>query len=551
MLPPEEHRPALLYTLPDIQFPTQLNLVEWMIDRHVNDGRGDRRALTFLPADNGPTVDVSYTELQKRTRSIAAGLVRLGVVPGDRVLVGIREHPDAVAAVIACFAVGAVAVPFSTLSRTREIEFIVEDNEPLVSIVDDKLIEQVESLLPGSSTRWVVWGQPAEGCLPFEEMLGEPSDYRQAETTRDSFAIVFYTAGTTGRSKPTGHTHRGLLAAALLQNTFNFEYVDGSDPRPVVTVLGPIGHAFGWLGKVLDPLVAGGAGVLMEAIGPAPLYRALTECSLTDLEGSAPVFKRYLLDEPHGLDLKATGLKRIFSLMHEETTDRRLAEVTGLTPRNMFGMAPLGALVTWVRPGTPMGSCGVPMPGYEMAIVPVDLDESFLPGGLINEVPTGDVGRLALRGPTGITYFNRPELAADEVVHGWTILDDLFIRDEDGHLWFRGRVSGIIKTSGYSVAPIEVEEVLDGHPAIWRAAVIGVPDRDRGETIKAIVQLSDGYRESPELATELQALVRNALAPYKYPRIIEFIDVLPMDPTGKIPYGELRKREELLRQNAS
>lgn len=550
MLPPEEHRPALLYTLPDIQFPAELNLAHWMVDRHVDDGLGDRVAIHFYPADDGPRQEVTYAELQSRVRAIAAGLRRLGVERGDRVLVGTREHPDTAAAVVACFAIGALAVPFSTLTRTREIGFIIEDNEPAVAIVDVKLLDQVEPLLPETTCTWVVWGGERAGLVPFDEVAADSSDFTMVATSRDDWAVVFYTAGTTGRSKPTAHTHRGLLASALLQNTYNFDYEDGSEPRPVVTVMGPIGHAFGWLGKVLHPLVAGGAGVLMEAIGPAPLHHALKECGLTDLEGGASVFKRFLLDDPHDIDLKTTGLQRLFSLMHDETTDRRLEEAFGLTPRNMFGMAPLGALVSWVKPGTPLGSCGVPMPGYEMAIVPVDLDETFLPGGLINELPPGEVGRLALRGPTGITYLNRPELAAQEVVRGWTILDDLFVRDADGCLWFRGRVSGIIKTSGYSVAPIEVEEILDTHPAVWRAAVIGIPDSDRGEAIKAIVQLNEGHEASDELAAELQKLVRDMTAPYKYPRVVEFIDELPMDATGKIPYGLLRKREEELRAAA-
>lgn len=550
MVPAEEHRPALLYTMPETHFPPTLNLVDWMIDRHVEDGRGDRPALFFYPADGGPKVDVTYAELQARVRAVAAGLVRLGVGRGDRVLVGIREHADAVATVVACFAIGAVAVPFSTLSRTREIGFFLEDNEPAVAVVDEKLRDQVEPLLADATCRWVLWGGTADGVVPFDELTSDASTYERAETARDDFAVVFYTAGTTGRSKPTAHAHRGLLASTLTHNRFNLCYEDGSEPRPVLSVMGPIGHAFGWLGKVLHPLVAGGTGVLMEVIGPEPLHRALLECGVTDLEGSAPVFKRFLLDEPHGIDLKALGIKRFFSLNHDDTTNRRLEEVMGLPPLNMFGMAPLGALVTWVEPGTPFGSCGVPMPGYEMAVVPVELDRAFLPGGSINEQPTGEVGRLALRGPTGITYFNRPELAAEEVVRGWTILDDLFVRDEQGYLWFRGRVSGIIKTSGYSVAPIEVEEVLDSHPLVWRAAVIGIPDVDRGEVVKAIVQLNDGVEGSPELVAELQQLVRDTLAPYKYPRVVEFMDVLPMDATGKIPYGELRTREQELREGS-
>lgn len=552
MVPAEEHRPALLYTLPATQFPPALNLIHWMVDRHVNDGRGGRTALIFFPADGGPPLEMTYAEIQQRARAVAAGLRSAGVAHGDRVLIGIREHPDAAASALACFALGAVAVPFSTLSRTREIGFFLEDNEPTVVIVDEKLLDQVEPLVAGSSCRWVLWGDGAEDSFqPFEELAADASAYEQADTHRDDFAIVFYTAGTTGRSKPTAHTHRGLVATALAQNTYNFEYEDGDEPRPVVTAMGPIGHAFGWLAKVLHPLVAGGTGVLMEAIGPDPLHRALKAGILTELEGSAPVFKRFLLDEPHDVDLKATGLRHLFSLMHDETTDRRLQEATGLPPRNMFGMAPLGAIVTWVPTNTPFGSCGVPLPGYEMAVVPVELDQVFLPSGLINEIPTGEIGRLALRGPTGITYFNRPELAAQEVVRGWTILDDLFIRDEDGYLWFRGRVSGIIKTSGYSVAPIEVEEALDGHPAVWRAAVIGIPDSDRGEVVKAIVQLNEGYVGSDELVAELQSLVRDNLTPYKYPRVIEFIDELPMDPTGKIPYGELRAREQALREGGS
>ena len=547
MLPPEEHRPALLYTLPELHFPPTLNLIDWMLDRHIDGGRASTPALFFYPADGSARVDVTYGELQARTRAIAAGLTRLGVGQGDRVLVGIREHADAAATVIACFAIGAVAVPFSTLSRTREIGFFLEDNEPAVAVVDEKLLDQVAPLVDAAVCHWVLWGAAIGGFMPFEELSSDASGYEPATTSRDDFAIVFYTAGTTGRSKPTAHTHRGLLASGLLQNKYNFCYEDGSEPRPVVTVMGPIGHAFGWLGKVLHPLVAGGTSVLMEAIGPEPLHRALKECNLTDLEGSAPVFKRFLLDEPHDIDLKATGIQRLFSLMHDETTDRRLEEAFGLPPQNVFGMAPLGAIVTWAKPGTPFGSCGLPMPGYEFAVVPVVGDQQFLPGGLVNEVPTGEIGRLALRGPTGITYFNRAELAAEEVVRGWTILDDLFLRDEFGYLWFRGRVSGIIKTSGYSVAPVEVEEVLDGHPAVWRAAVIGIPDADRGELIKAIVQLNEGHGGSNELVAELQQLVRDSLTPYKYPRVVEFIDVLPMDPTGKIPYGELRKREEELR----
>lgn len=544
MLPPLDARPALIFTAPEIRFPRCVNLAEWMVDRHVEADRADDVALVQYDDPSGATSTITYGALRDRYRRIAGALDRTGVEPGERVLIGMRESIDAVATMLATFAVGAVGVPFTTMARRNDIAEYMEDLKPSVAVVDASLLDEASTLVSGGP-QWFAVGGQSQGIASFDDLLSSPGRERPATTDRDDWAIVFHTAGTTGRSKPCVHSHRSLLAGAILSNAANLGHHEGPEAsvRPVCCTVGPIGHAYGWLTKVLAPLVAGGTGVVMSTISAEVLHRVLKDDVLTHLFGAASIFKRFLLDQPvDHLDWSSLRLQRIFSLMHEERINNRLWELTGRKPLNVYGAAPLGAIVSGADCGEPFGSLGAPLPGFEVAIVDPTTPSIFDEAGRVADLPDGELGRLALRGPVGTTYLNRPDLAVEEIQAGWTITDDLFTR-VDGFLHFQGRVSGVIKTSGYSVAPGEVEACLCRHPSVERCAVIGVPDMDRTEVVKAFIQTIPGVSADDALTAELQAHVRKELTPYKYPRLVEYMDEIPMDATGKVPYGRLRRRE--------
>ncbi len=516
-LPARELWPEFRFDRPELQYPPRLNAAVELLEATAARFGGDRPCLL------GPDgTRWSYAEVIARVNRVAHALVdELGVVPGNRVLLRAPNMPALAVAWLAVLKAGGVAVASIPLLRPGEIATLVEITRPQVALCDPRFLDDLVAAAPG--LRAVTFGR-ADSELE-SLAAGKPDTFAAADTAADDVAILATTSGTTGRPKATMHFHRDLLAVA---DTFS-QLVIKPQPDDVFTGTPPLAFTFGLGGLLLFPLRAGAATLLIERATPDELADHIAAHGAT-ICSTAPTAYRAMLASGRAAAL--TGLRRAVSAGEHlpASTWRAFHEATGVKLIDGIGSTELlhvfiSAADDDIRPG----STGRPVPGYRAAIV----DDEGAP------VPPGVPGRLAVQGPTGCRYLADPRQAA-YVQNGWNITGDTFVQDEDGYFHFQARSDDMIVSAGYNIAGPEVEEALLAHPAVLECCVVGVPDPQRGQLVKAFVVAAPGTPVDDELVAELQAFAKARIAPYKYPRTIEFIEALPRTSTGKVQRFKLR-----------
>jgi 2-aminobenzoate-CoA ligase len=353
-----------------------------------------------------------------------------------------------------------------------------------------------------------------------------PTDFQPVQTAADDVALLAFTSGTTGRPKATMHFHRDVLANA---DTFS-RHVLKPRPDDVFTGTPPLAFTFGLGGLVVFPLHAGASTLLVEKSTPEQLAKHIADHDVT-VCFTAPTGYRAMIAAGCAPQLRT--LRRAVSAgEHLPTaTWRAFSEATGVRLIDGIGSTEMlhifiASAEDEIRPG----STGRPVPGYVAAV----LDGAGQP------VPDGQIGRLAVKGPTGCRYLDDPR-QRDYVQHGWNITGDTFLRDEDGYFWYQARSDDMIISSGYNIAGPEVESALLAHSEVVECGVVGAPDPARGQIVKAYVVLADGVQPSEAKVAELQNFVKGQIAPYKYPRALEFVTELPRTSTGKLQRFRLRE----------
>jgi 2-aminobenzoate-CoA ligase len=506
-LPPAEQWPELTFDLPELQYPDRLNCATALLDEVAARLGGDRPC---LHQPGRPTW--SYGDLLAAANRIASVLVDdLGIVPGNRVLLRGPNNQWLSAAWFAVLKVGAVLVTTMPLLRTGELETIHEIAHLDAALVDHRFLDAVEPLgVPTIAFGDEAWDQ---------RLADKPSTFENVETSSDDVCMLAFTSGTTGRPKATMHFHRDVMSIC---ETFSRHVLQpGADD--VFTGTPPYAFTFGLGGVLLFPLHAGASTLLVEKATPVELADMMDEHGVTVCFTAPTAYKAML----------AAG-KRVPSLRKAVSAGEHLPKATWEAFRDATGVEIIDGIGSTemlhifisasgadIRPG----STGRAVPGYAATIV----DE------LGRELPAGESGRLAVRGPTGCRYLDDPRQAA-YVVNGWNLTGDTFVRDDDGYFWYQARSDDMIISSGYNIAAPEVEEALLKHPLVAECAVVGVPDEARGHVVKAYV-VSAG----PVTPTELQDFVKAEIAPYKYPREIEFVTELPKTATGKLQRFRLRQ----------
>jgi 2-aminobenzoate-CoA ligase len=520
-LPPESEWPVFSFGLPRLQWPDRFNCVEWLLDEALGQIDPGKPAILFRD-------EVwSYAELSEQTNRICHVLVEdLGIVPGNRVLLRGISSPTLFALWLAVIKVGAIAVCTMPLLRSRELREIAQKAQIRLAICQDELVGELEPLL-GNSTldRLVAYGKQA---TELERLArGKSNRFAAVPTSQDDVCLLAFTSGTTGKPKATMHFHRDVAAMC---ETFAAHML-AANADAIFTGTPPIAFTFGLGAVLVFPLYFRAATAIAEASTPAALGEAIQRFRATHVFTSPTAYKA-LASRFEEFDL--SGMKvcvaagealseSISNLWHERSGIRIVDGIGGTEMMHIF----MSAATDSIRPG----STGKPVPGYEVEL----FDDQLQP------IQGPATGRLGVRGPTGCRYLSDSR-QHDFVKNGWNMTGDLYRRDTEGYYWYVSRADDMIVSGGYNIAGPEIEAALCEHPAVQECAVIGWPDGERGQIVKAFVVVKPGVQTGPELVQVLQEHVKRTLAPYKYPRAVQFVDSLPKTASGKLQRSALRPK---------
>jgi 2-aminobenzoate-CoA ligase len=523
-LPPRALWPRMSYSgLPELAYPRRLNAAATLLDERIRSGDAGRTAILF------PGGRWSYEELSAAVDRVARVLVEdLGVVPGNRVLLRGPNSPLLAACWLAVVKAGGVVVCTMPMLRARELAYIAAKARIRLALTDGRVAADCEAAFRGQEGARVVHFQGDAGDGSLEALMrGKPAGFQACDTAADDVAAILFTSGTTGEAKGTLHFHRDLLA---ITDCFP-RYVLQPTPDDVFCGSPSLAFAYGLGGLLLFPLRFGAAALLLPQSTPPDLLQGIQDHRAT-ICFTVPTAYRAMCGLVEGYDV--SSLRQCVSAGETlpPATFEAWRRATGLRILDGLGSTEMLNHVVSAAPeeGLRPGSTGKAVPGYEARVV----DEHG------EEVPPGTVGRLAVRGPTGCRYLADPERQRLYVQDGWNLTGDAFLRDADGYFWYQARADDLIVTAGHNVSGPEVENVLLEHPKVKECGVVAVPDDARGQVVKAFVVLNPGAAASQETVRELQEHVKAQIAPYKYPRQIEFVASLPRTETGKLQRFRLR-----------
>ena len=526
-LPPPELQPEFLFELPSLQFPPLLNCASELLDRRVAGGDGDR---VCLHAPGG--LRWTYRELLAKANRIANVLVReLGIVPGNRVLLRGPNSPMMIACWFAVIKAGAIAVTTMPLLRAKELGQILDKARVTHALCTHALRGELDEAV--ASRPFVAhlrtFDDPSGAGLE-ADLARQPEHFGDVATAADDTCILAFTSGTTGQPKATMHFHRDLVAACRCWPA----HVLRPTPDDVFIGSPPLAFSFALGGLVLFPMSVGASTVLLEQAAPPQLLDAIPEFGATILF-TAPTSYRAMAEGARARRLGAAqggplrkcvsageALPAATRALWKEATGIELIDGIGAT--EMFHIF-ISADEDHARPG----ATGTVVPGYRARVV----------GDDGRELPPGTVGRLAVQGPTGCRYLDDPRQRG-YVEDGWNYTGDAYYMDADGYFHYQSRLDDMIVSAGYNIGAPEVEDALLLHPAVAECAVVGVPDDERGQIVKAFVVPRAGHEPGQALVRELQDFVKRTIAPYKYPRAIAFRESLPRTETGKLQRFRLR-----------
>lgn len=522
-LPPKDQWPDFL--LEDFPYPERLNVGVALTGAMVEKGFGDHIALI------GNGRQRTYKELDDWTNRLAHALVEdYGVKPGNRVLIRSANNPAMVACWLAATKAGAVVVNTMPLLRAGELSQIVDIAEVEFALCDHRMMDEIVAC--GKTSKFLKTIVSFDGTANHDAeldrvALGKPVKFDAVRTGRDDVALLGFTSGTTGKPKATMHFHRDLL---IIADGYAREVL-GVTPDDVFVGSPPLAFTFGLGGLAVFPLRFGATATLLEEASPPNMIEIIETYKATICFTAPTAYRVMMRAMDEGADL--SSLRCAVSAgetLPAPVYDEWLAK-TGKPMLDGIGATEMLHIFVTNRFGDSKAACtGRPVSGYEARIV----DDNMV------DLPDGEPGRLAVRGPTGCRYLN-DERQKIYVRDGWNITGDTFVRDADGYYHFAARNDDMIISSGYNIAGPEVEAALLRHPFVVECGVIGAPDEERGAIVEAHVVLEDGIAEDANTIKTLQDHVKATIAPYKYPRRIKFIKTLPKTQTGKVQRFRLRE----------
>jgi 2-aminobenzoate-CoA ligase len=520
-LPPPDQWPDLVQS-PDTQYPERLNAAVELLDRNVERGFGERIALRTDAAT------LTYAELRALVNRIAHVMrERMGLVPGNRVLLRGTNNPMMAACLLATIKAGLVAVPTMPLLRAKDLAPVVDKAKVSAVLCDLSLRDEIDALRreTPSLTQAMFFNGSGQPDAIETHLPAMPADFVACDTAQDDVALIAFTSGTTGTPKGTMHFHRDIVAMCDLFP----RHVLHPQPDDIFCGTPPLAFTFGLGGMLCFALRVGASVLLIERGTPESLLAAIQRHRAT-IVFTAPTFYRQMAPLASRFDL--ASLKKSVSAGEAlpDATRQLWKEATGIEMTDGIGSTEMIHIFISSPPEqVRRGAIGKVVPGYQARIVDDEM----------NELPVGSVGKLAVKGPTGCRYL-ADERQRQYVKQGWNLPGDTFTMDADGYFHYQARSDDMIVSGGYNIAGPEVEAALMLHEAVAECGVVGVPDAERGHIVKAFVVLAPGYSGDAAMATSLQDFVKQTIAPYKYPRAIEFRESLPRTETGKLQRFRLR-----------
>jgi 2-aminobenzoate-CoA ligase len=520
-LPPRAQWPELIFELPELQYPARLNCATELLDKPVTRGHGHRIALR---SEDG---ECSYTQLFTQANRLANVLVReMGLKPGNRVLLRGPNNPMMAACWFAVMKAGGVCVATMPLLRAKELTDIIRKADISHALCDKRLEGELKKAQDDCPSLKEVryWYDDGADSLDNASMR-QPLWFTNVATAAEDVALIAFTSGTTGAPKGTMHFHRDVIAMC---DCF---------PRSILAVhkddifcgTPPIAFTFGLGGILCFPMRFGASTVLAEKHTPQTLLETIDRFQ-ANVCFTAPTMYRQMAAIAKDYSLKS--LKKCVSAGEAlpDATRQLFKEATGIEIIDGIGSTEMiHIFISHTPEKVRRGATGYAIPGYRAAV----LNEQF------EACKPGEVGRLAIKGPTGCRYL-ADERQKKYVQNGWNLTGDAYSMDADGYFFYHSRTDDMIVSAGYNIAGPEVEGVLLAHPAVAECAVVGAPDAERGTIVKAFVVLKPANEKNEEMKKILQDHVKSTIAPYKYPRAVEFVDALPRTETGKLQRFKLR-----------
>jgi len=528
------------YTSPaEFPVPDKLNLAEFLLDRHVKEGRGDQAAILF-----GDT-KLTYKELMAMANKVANVLKSLGVESQDRVGIRMTNAPEAVAINFGIMKIGAIPVPVSPLWAKEEVAFVLNNSEFKVFVVSFPLMQPVED----SKHEWqfptkvvVVGGKPedaeAKGNVSFAKAMATASDqFTNAMMDPYDIGVILFTSGTTGQPKGCVHFVREVYLESQIVN----KHVWQLGPGEVLGGSAPVTFAAGYGTFCLIPFAGGGTISLLPKFTPNDMMETIQKHKVTVVTG-LPTAYRKLLEMPNFNDFDISTV-RMFTTGGDALTGKTLSQWQAKTGKPIWeglgGTEMMHLVTSTAIGGIPMAdSIGKAIPGFEIKVVREDGQTAG----------PGEVGSMMIKGPTGTLYW-KPMIQDQKLLKsmkkgikdGYNMMGDAVMMDKDGYIFFQAREDDMIKSSGFRLAPTEIEDAMIRHKAVRDDAVVGIPDEIMGQKVVAMIELEPGHAPSQELANDIIKSTMDVLATYKLPRELVFLDSIPRTATGKIIKKDLRK----------
>jgi len=512
------------------------------------------RFALYWEDENGARAALTFWDLQQQANRLSNALRNAGVARGDRVALILPQRPETAIAHFAVYQLGAVSVPLSFLFGPEALLYRLQNSEAKAAFVDPQSLPNLAPIREQCSSLSLVVGvagASGAGIAPWEALQAESWRFERVATRATDPAVLIYTSGTTGPPKGALMPHQCLIG-----NLPGFTHSHDGYPQSRDLFWSPADWA--WTGGLMDALLPAlyfGQPIVgyRGRFEPERAFRLIERYQIRNTFLFPTALKLMMKAYPRPREHFDIDLRSVMSAGEAVGTAvfEWAREALGVTINEMFGQTEMNYIVgnshtLW--PARP-GSMGRPYPGHRIALI----DDAG------NEVPAGEAGEIAVHrtAPDGtsdpvffIEYFRNPEGTRRKYSGDWCRTGDIAIADDDGYLWYQGRADDMFKAAGYRIGPSEIENCLVRHPAVANAAVVPSPDETRGNVVKAFVVLAPGFSPSPDLEADLARHVRQHLAPYEYPKEIEFLDALPMTTTGKVQRKVLREREAQRKRKA-